>query len=151
MITLATGLITGGFGFLKQWWSGKQEQAKQELNIKQETVRVKNEIKLKQVVGQLDIDQERVKQMAKSWKDEYWLILYSIPLINMFISPFVDLIMLGEYSEGMLAKAASAALTNLDTAPLWYIIVILMMTFLSWGYRKGLDKVLDLMLSKKIP
>ncbi len=145
MFTIATGLITGGFGFLKQWWSGKQEQTKQELHIKQETVRVANEIKLKQVVGQLDIDAERVKQMDKSWKDEWFMILFSIPLVNMFISPFLDLLMTGIYTQGMLATAASQALTNLDTAPVWYIVVILSMVFLSWGYRKGLDRVLNIM------
>ena len=61
-----TGVITGGFSFLSDWWKGKQEQAKQELSIKQETVRVGNEIKLKQITAQLDEDGERVRQMSTS-------------------------------------------------------------------------------------
>ena len=146
---IITGIVTGGFSFLSDWWKGKQDQAKQELQIKQESIRVGNEIKLKQVTAQLDIDAERVKQMDKSWKDEWWLVIFSIPLVNMFLSPFVDLMMLGTYQEGMLASAASEALKNLDTAPTWYIVVILMMTFLSWGYRKGLDQVMGLFNFKK--
>ncbi len=147
--TIIKGILTGGFSFLQSWWEGKQEQAKQELAIKQESVRVENEIKLKQVTAQLDIDAERVRQMDKSWKDEWWLIIFSIPLVNMFLSPFVDLVMVGAYKEGMLAQAASEALKNLDTAPTWYIVVILMMTFLSWGYRKGLDQVMSMFNFKR--
>lgn len=147
--TIVKGILTGGFSFLSEWWKGKQEAAQQELRIKQEIVRVDNEIKLKQITAQLDIDAERVRQMDKSWKDEWWLIIFSIPLVNMFLSPFIDLYMAGDYKEGMLATAATQALKNLDTAPTWYIVVILMMTFLSWGYRRGLDQVLGLFNIKK--
>ena len=67
----------------------------------------------------------------------------------MFLSPFVDLMMLGSYKEGMLAAAASEALSNLDSAPVWYILVILMMTFLSWGHRKGLEQIMSMFSLKK--
>ena len=111
-----TGVITGGFSFLSDWWKGKQEQAKQELSIKQETARVGNEIKLKQITAQLDEDGERVRQMSTSYKDEWFMFLFSIPLVNMFISPFVDLMYMTEYRDNMLADAAAEALQNLDSA-----------------------------------
>ena len=149
MPTWVTGILTGGFSFLSDWWKGKQEQAKQELTIKQETVRIENEIKLKQVVAQLDEDAERVKQMASSFKDEWFMFLFSIPLVNMFISPFVDLFYMEEYRDNMLADAAAEALRNLDSAPTWYVIVILTMVFLSWGYRKGLDAVVNMIINRK--
>lgn len=144
-----TGVITGGFSFLSDWWKGKQEQAKQELSIKQETVRVGNEIKLKQITAQLDEDGERVRQMSTSYKDEWFMFLFSIPLVNMFISPFVDLMYMTEYKDNMLADAAAEALQNLDSAPSWYIVIILTMVFLSWGYRRGLDTVVDLIVKRK--
>ena len=144
-LTVLKGVFSGSFGIVSDYFKGKQENAKQELYIKQQTAKTNNEIKLAQVTKQLDIDGERVRQMEKSWKDEFWLIVFSIPLLNMFISPFIDLVMIGEYKQGMLSDAASLALNNLDTAPTWYIVVILMMTFLSWGYRKGLDQVLSLL------
>ena len=144
-----TGVITGGFSFLSDWWKGKQEQAKQELSIKQETARVGNEIKLKQITAQLDEDGERVRQMSTSYKDEWFMFLFSIPLVNMFISPFVDLMYMTEYRDNMLADAAAEALQNLDSAPTWYIIIILTMVFLSWGYRRGLDTVVDLIVKRK--
>jgi len=149
MPTWLTGILTGGFSFLSDWWKGKQEQAKQELNIKQETVRVGNEIKLKQITAQLDEDGERVRQMSTSYKDEWFMFLFSIPLVNMFISPFVDLMYMTEYKDNMLADAAAEALQNLDSAPVWYIVIILTMVFLSWGYRRGLDTVVDLIIKRK--
>lgn len=149
MISLITGVVTGGFGFLSEWWKGKQEQSIQKLKIKQETARVKNEIAIKQATAQLDINAMRVRQMEHSWKDEWWLFIYSIPLLNMFVSPFVDLIMIGTYKQGMLAEAAAESLANLSAAPSWYILIIIVMTFLSWGYRKGIDQVLSILSLKK--
>lgn len=141
---ILAGIVTGGFSFLSDWWDGKKEQAKQELSIKQETARINNEIRLKQVVGQLDIDASRVEQMSKSWKDEVSMFIFYIPLFTMFLSPFVDLIMLGEYSRGMLALAAESALTNLDNAPSWYTFVVVVITMLNFGYEKGIDKFFQL-------
>ena len=77
------------------------------------------------------------------------MFLFSIPLVNMFISPFVDLMYMTEYKDNMLADAAAEALQNLDSAPIWYIVIILTMVFLSWGYRRGLDTVVDLIVKRK--
>ncbi len=148
MPTWITGVITGGFSFLTDWWKGKQAESRQKLAIMQERVRVDNELQVKRITAELDEDFERVKQMSTSWKDEWFLILFSIPLVNLFISPFVDLLYVDTYKQGMLATAATEALNNLDSAPLWFIIVILTMLFLSWGYRKGLDRVIDLVVGK---
>ena len=75
-----------------------------------------------------------------SWKDEYLLIIFSLPLIGMFVSPYVDLIVLlytnGSYTNGMLSQAATEALTNLGTAPNWYVMVIFTMVGASFGVKK---------------
>ena len=86
----------------------------------------------------------RIDQMASSWKDEWFTLIFSMPLINLFASPFVDLVMIGNYQQGMLADAASVALNNLDQAPDWYVFIVIMMVCLSYGYRKGLDQILGL-------
>ena len=147
--SLITGIVTGGFGFLKEWWKGKQELSLQELSIRQEITRTKNELELKKVTAQLDIDKERVDQMAKSWKDEISMFIFYIPLFTMFLSPFADIIMLGVYSEGMLAIAAKEALTNLDQAPSWYIFIVVVMTMLNYGYEKGVDQIFSLISKLK--
>lgn len=146
---IITGLITNGFTFIKQWWTGKQEQSMSELKLRQETARVKAQIKLQQVTGQLEIDSARVKAMSKTWVDEFWQGLFALPLVSMFISPFVDLYVTGVYTQGMLAKASEEALNNLGNAPVWYIIIIITMVFLSLGYEKGIEKVINIMNWKK--
>lgn len=93
MPTWITGILTGGFSFLSEWWKGKQEQAKQELAIEQAKVETLNQIKLKQVVGEIENDGISIRQMETSWKDEWFLILFSLPLIAMFLSPFIESIL----------------------------------------------------------
>lgn len=144
MPTWITGILTGGFSFLSEWWKGKKDLAEQEMRIKQEIKRSENEMKLTALTAQINEDSERVRQMSKSWKDEWFTFLFSIPLINMFISPFVDIYFMQDYRDNMLADAAKEALNNLDSAPTWYIVVMLTMTFLSYGYRKGLDNIMNL-------
>ncbi|AOQ26821.1 hypothetical protein [Vibrio phage S4-7] len=144
MGVILKGLLTGGFSFLSSWWEGKQEEAKMELQIKQAQKATDNTIKLKYATGEIEADNERIKQMELSWKDEWFTLLFSIPLVNLFISPFVDLIMIGEYQEGMLASAANTALQNLDSAPTWYVFIIVVMVMLSYGYRKGIDQILGI-------
>lgn len=149
MPTWITGILTGGFSFLSEWWKGKQEQAKQELAIKQAQAHTENQIKLKQVTGEIENDAISLRQMSKSYKDEWFMILFSLPLVAMFLSPFLDLIFLEEgYQDGMLGRAAMEALKNLDAAPDWYIYIITVMVMVSYSYRKGIDKLYTLFRKK---
>lgn len=61
----------------------------------------------------------------KSWKDEYVLLLFSVPLIMAFIpglAPFVD--------QGF---------TTLEQAPDWYLQIVLAGAAVSYGIRKLID------------
>lgn len=144
-LTVLKGVFSGSFGIIGDYFKGKQELAKAELSIKQEIARTKNQIDLAQVTKQLDIDGERVEQMKNSWKDEWFTFLFSIPLVGLFLSPFFDLLLIGQYEAGMLGEAANTALANLDSAPSWYVIIVITMVMLSYGYRKGIDKILSVM------
>ena len=142
-------LITAGVSLLTTWVKGKQEVAEKKTELKKATQQALHTHQMKLLEGEQSESLIRIKAMNNSWKDEWWLVIFSIPLVNMFISPFLDLYYLGEYQEGMLALAASEALQNLDKAPLWYITTILMMVFLSWGYKRGFDNVLGLLNKRK--
>lgn len=145
MPTWITGVLTGGFSFLSEWWKGKQEESKQKLLIEQAKTATLNEIKLKQATASIENDTISISQMEKSWKDEYLLILFSLPLIAMFISPFLDLIFAVDgYKEGMLAGAAMVALKNLDACPDWYVYIVTVFVMVSYGYRKGIDRLFTL-------
>lgn len=149
MPTWVTGILTGGFSFLSEWWKGKQEQSKQKLEIEQAKQRTLNEIKLKQVSSEIESDLISIRQMETSWKDEWFLILFSTPLVAMFLSPFIDIYMIeGEYKDGMLGRAAMEALHNLDAAPDWYVYLVTVIVLVSYGYRKGIDKMFSLFKRK---
>lgn len=145
MPTWLTGVLTGGFSFLTSWWEGKQKQAQQELEISKAKAETENTIRLQQARGEIENDGISITQMQTSWKDEWFLILFSLPLIAMFLSPFIDLIMTAdEYKDGMLGQAAMEALRNLDAAPDWYVYIVTVMVMVSYGYRKGIDKLFSL-------
>lgn len=150
MPTWITGLMTGGFSFLSEWWKGKKEQAQKELEIKQAEKETTNNIRLKQATAQIENDTISIVQMQRSFKDEWFLILFSLPLIALFISPFLDLFLtFSDYKEGMLSQAAMQSLKNLDSAPDWYTYIITVMCMVSFGYRKGIDKLYSLFKNKK--
>lgn len=101
---------------------------------------LKQELELKQLSQESDWDTKNADARKGSWGDEWFIIIFSFPLINLFISPFVDLYMEdGAYQKGQLADAAYKSLQSLDTAPDWYITILLIMVAASFGYRKLAD------------
>ncbi len=85
--------------------------------------------------------------MAKSFKDEYLMLIFTLPLIAIFISPFVDLYMLGEYTQGCLQVAAMEGLQGLSKTPDWYTYIIGIMVSTSYGV-KGAELVLNKLKNK---
>lgn len=83
--------------------------------------------------------------MKDSWKDEWFTIIFSIPLVSTMISPFVDLVVMlytgGSYVDGQLLTAGLEALAGLDLAPTWYTTLLGVMVGASFGVKsitKGL-------------
>lgn len=139
MLGVFKGLITGGFSFLGEWWKGKQEESKKELEIKQEEKRTQQTIRLERAKSAEENTTERIRQMSKSWKDEVVMIIFYTPLVASIVSPFIDLyfaIKSTVYVQGMLAKAASEAVSNFSSMPLWYILIVLLIALYSWGASK---------------
>jgi hypothetical protein len=139
MVTILTGLLTGGLSFAKEWWKGKQEQSIKELEIKQEERRTDQTIRLEQARAAVGNTNERIKQMANSWKDEVVMIIFYTPLVSGMISPFIDLYFSlkdNSYVQGMLATAASESVDNFSTMPLWYVLIVLLIALYSWGASK---------------
>ena len=55
------------------------------MESKAESQKINLEIKKKQLTGDIDWDLEAMKNSASSWKDEYLVLLFSIPLILCFL------------------------------------------------------------------
>ena len=91
------GQIIGSIGSLATAWvDGKT--AVQKANA---------EIKLKQATGEIDWELEAIRSAQNSWKDEYLVGLFSIPLILVFT---------GEKGREIVAEGFIA----LESMPEWY-------------------------------
>lgn len=126
-------ILTGGVTQLVgQYFTNKQEQQKQTHTQKMQII-----------TGKQDWETLSIKQMAGSLKDEYLLFIFSLPLITIFCSPLVDLLMLeGSYQKGQLMTAALLGLQGLESTPLWYTYTLGIMISASFGI-KGADKMIN--------
>lgn len=90
-----------------------------------------------------------IKGMAGSLKDEWWVMVFSIPLVAIFTSPFVDLLMSDlPYEQGSLLVAGKLALSGLSSAPDWYTYLLGMMIGASFGV-KGVGQIMNDLRKKK--
>ena len=94
--------------------------------------KAEGEIKIIQTAAQNVADWEKVmaKASASSWKDEWWTMLWSIPLIGCFIG----------YEEEMM-KGFDA----LAKMPNWYTYALITMVLASFGIRLS-DKLKGMMI-----
>ena len=96
------------------------QQQTMELKMKQHELKLKREKRL------YDADTESVKQMQFTWKDEYILLLHSIPLILCFFPS--------------MAVHVSAGFEALDKAPLWFKVAYVGIVISTYGLRFMKDK-----------
>lgn len=90
-------------------------------------------------VLQNDADWDKMQAIASqsSWKDEWFVLIFSIPLLTIMVAPIWEVLFLSDtYVEGSLLKAAIDGLEALDKAPDWYVICVLVMVAASFGYKK---------------
>ena len=99
LITLVGELAT-------TWMKGKTEEAK-----------VKQEVKIKAMQSEENWEKMMAEGSKTSWKDEWFVIVLSIPMIGAFIPSLVPYIQQGfvvlnsmpEYYKGFLAAAIAAS------------------------------------------
>lgn len=90
---------------------------------------------MKMAEGKIEYDLQAQKNMGDSWRDEWFTILLSIPLIIVFISIFAD-------KPEWIAKLKEGFMT-LDELPDWYIWALMAAIASSFGL-----KVTDLAIKK---
>jgi len=122
MVQFIPALLSGIFSLGKDWMGQRKEkqQAKHELEIAK-TVGAIEYAKTAQA-GAQEWDNIQARNSGNSWKDEWILILVSIPLIAAFV-PGGD--------EFVLAGFAA-----LDKMPDWYKATVGVVVAGSYGYRK---------------
>lgn len=128
MIWKIAELFAGG---IIGWFERKQKlaQTKAENEAALEQARTNAEIARLNKAQDAEIawDQEAVSQMKLSWKDEYFVIVWTAPLWLAML-PF-----------DWALQASAAFFQTMDTAPDWYVTGMAVMIAASFGVRKLID------------
>lgn len=119
-------LIAGLFGLGKSIVGNFLERRTKKQEHKTKMSQLKFGLKEKQLTTQLkadvDIDKINTENMSTSWKDEFVLIMFSVPVIMCFI-PTMD----------VYVKAGFEALKD---TPIWYQVIFVVMCLTIYGHRK---------------
>ena len=113
-----SGIVNAVGGIASAWMQNKVEQtkAKGALNVAME------QRKTKMATGEIDWDQTMAEASKDSWKDEWLVLLFSVPLILAFC---------GDWGRAIVESGFQA----LETAPEWYRYTLGMIVAASFGFR----------------
>ena len=120
MLNLLIGPISQLAG---TWLEGKVEKTKAETGAKVARAKAEATIMEKKATGELDWDLEMARGSQSSWKDEWLVILFSVPLILAFI-------------PGMEEVVANG-FAQLETMPQWYQYSLGVIVAASFGVRSA--------------
>jgi len=118
MLNLLIGPISELAG---TWLQGKVEKTKAETGAKVAMAKAEAVIMEKKATGEIDWDLEAIKGSQNSWKDEWLVILFSVPLILAFIPGMEDVV--------------SHGFQQLEQMPEWYQYSLGVIVAASFGTR----------------
>ena len=105
------------------WLEGKVETKKAEAASKVAKAKAEATIMEKKATGEIDWDLAAVKGSQNSWKDEWLVILFSVPLILAFIPGMEDVV--------------SHGFQQLEQMPQWYQYSLGVIVAASFGVRSA--------------
>ena len=120
MLNLLIGPITQLAGTLLE---GTVETKKAKTLAKVATAKAEATIMEKKATGEIDWDLEAIKGAQNSWKDEWLVILFSVPLILAFIPGMEDVV--------------SHGFQQLEQMPEWYQYSLGVIVAASFGVRSA--------------
>ena len=120
MLTALIGPIANLAG---TWLEGKVEKTKAETGAKVARAKAEAPIMEKKATGELEWDLEMARGSQSSWKDEWLVILFSVPLILAFIPGM----------EGVVANGVA----QLEAMPQWYQYSLGIIVAASFGVRSA--------------
>ena len=118
-----TALIGPIANIAGSWMDGKVEQTKAKAVTNVAKAKAEAVIMEKKATGEIDWDLEMAKGSHSSWKDEWLVILFSIPLILAFIPGM----------EGIVANGFQ----QLEQMPQWYQYSLGVIVAASFGVRSA--------------
>ena len=105
------------------WLEGKVEKTKAETGAKVARAKAEATIMEKKATGEIDWDLEAIKGSQSSWKDEWLVILFSVPLVLAFIPGM----------EGVVTNGFQ----QLEAMPQWYQYSLGVIVAASFGVRSA--------------
>ena len=105
------------------WMAGKVEEKKAQAKSKVAKAEAEAIVMQKKATGEIDWDLEMAKGSQHSWKDEWLVILFSVPLILAFIPGM----------EGIVEHG----FTQLEKMPDWYQYSLGVIVAASFGVRSA--------------
>ncbi len=103
------------------WMSGKVEEKKAQSATKVAKAQAEAVVMQKKATGEIDWDLEMARGSQNSWKDEWLVILFSVPLILAFIPGMEDVV--------------SHGFQQLEQMPEWYQYSLGVIVAASFGTR----------------
>ena len=126
--SIVKGVFSGAFGLTREWLDGKVEES-----------RLKKDIKLEALKNEGAWERIMAEGTHTSWKDEYFTVILSVPIILVGYAVAVD-------DMDVIARLHDAFLA-LQALPEWYQYLLFIAVTASFGI-KGAGKVMDLAKKK---
>ena len=120
MLNLLIGPIADLAG---TWLNGKVEEKKAQAKTRVAKAEAEAVVMQKKATGEIDWDLKMADASAYSWKDEWLVILFSIPLILAFIPGMEDIV--------------SRGFQQLEQMPEWYQYSLGVIVAASFGVRSA--------------
>lgn len=108
------------------WLEGKVEKTKAETGAKVARAKAEATIAEKQATGEIDYDLAAANQMASSWRDEFFSLLFALPMVLAFC---------GDWGREIVFNGFEA----LQQMPTWYQVSLGALVASSVGMR-GITK-----------
>lgn len=126
VLALLTTLLGLGGDALKRYQDKKQLEATAAAEVLVAETEARVKLAEKKVEAEISWDQSAVSQMETSWKDEWFTVLLSVPLILAF---------LGDWGRDVVKQGFEA----LKGMPEWYAACFLGAVAASFGLRKIIE------------
>ena len=134
LVTIGSAIVSGISGYFKDKNEIKKVQVEAEKMIKMTEAESKAKRLEREAEKDYDLDKLSMIAMDKSWKDEFLLILFSIPIAMCFFPEY------RQYVED--------GFKTLNIIPEWFMYIYVAMIVVIYGLRGILRMFLQLMIDK---
>ena len=121
-LPLVTGLFSLGKSIVSGWLQKRAIKVEHKVKMAEMKLELKEKRLLDEIVNDAGIDNLNTENMATSWKDEFLLLMFSVPVILCFI-PGCDVYVLAGFAA-------------LNETPVWYQVIFVVMSLTIYGHRK---------------